>query len=268
MLYNINYLYLLQLIQKKSDTKAKVLDYGCGKGEVVQLCLGNNFETYGVEAFYEGGNVIKEVKQTGLYNKNIFAIKNEKIPFADKTFDIVVSNQVFEHIDNFHKPLEEIRRVLKDDGIFICIFPSKDVWREGHIGIPLVHWFKKGSKLRFYYVLILRHLGLGNFKGGKNSEQWTNDFLVWLDNYTFYKDVKVIKDVFENYFYVEELKNDWIKYRILHNKHTKKISTFLFLFPNLLSFFQRKLATRVFCLRKRRAVKKEVRLMVGGSQQL
>jgi SAM-dependent methyltransferase len=38
---------------------------------------------------------------------------NYRIPFADNTFDIIVSDQVFEHVQNWSEALTEIKRVLK-----------------------------------------------------------------------------------------------------------------------------------------------------------
>ena len=57
----------------------------------------------------------------------------------DGQFDLTMSNQVFEHVDDFAVLLAEINRVLKPGGVFINFFSSAQVWREGHIAIPFVH---------------------------------------------------------------------------------------------------------------------------------
>lgn len=44
---------------------------------------------------------------------------NKRLPFEDKTFDVITANQVLEHVWNIDSLLLEIRRILKDDGIFI-----------------------------------------------------------------------------------------------------------------------------------------------------
>ena len=59
----------------------------------------------------------------------------------------------------------EIHRVLKPGGTVLSIFPSRDVFREGHIGIPFSHWFPKGSRVRFYYTWALRAGGPGHVEG-------------------------------------------------------------------------------------------------------
>lgn len=61
-----------------------------------------------------------------------------KLPFADNTFDAVISDQVLEHIEgDVFQAIEESRRVLKPGGLAIhtsiCIQPihwgPKDMWR-------------------------------------------------------------------------------------------------------------------------------------------
>ena len=46
------------------------------------------------------------------------------IPFKDRTFDVVTALEVIEHIDDPIKALQEMHRVLKDDGI--CIISTPD----------------------------------------------------------------------------------------------------------------------------------------------
>ncbi|MBR5341964.1 MAG: class I SAM-dependent methyltransferase [Erysipelotrichaceae bacterium] len=44
----------------------------------------------------------------------------ENIPFPDKEFDIVIANMMLYHVSDLSKGLEEVKRVLKDDGTFYC----------------------------------------------------------------------------------------------------------------------------------------------------
>jgi 2-polyprenyl-3-methyl-5-hydroxy-6-metoxy-1,4-benzoquinol methylase len=48
------------------------------------------------------------------------------LEFAEASFDVVCSFEVFEHIDDCHKYLSEIHRVLKTGGLFIVSTPNKD----------------------------------------------------------------------------------------------------------------------------------------------
>ena len=57
-----------------------------------------------------------------------------EMPFADKSFDRVVSFETIEHLPDHRKFLSEIRRVLKDDGILILSSPNKTPFRQRNQG--------------------------------------------------------------------------------------------------------------------------------------
>ena len=48
------------------------------------------------------------------------------IPFPDQTFDYLISSHVIEHVPNLFAAYVEASRVVKDDGVFFCIFPNRN----------------------------------------------------------------------------------------------------------------------------------------------
>ncbi|GAF91059.1 unnamed protein product, partial [marine sediment metagenome] len=48
-----------------------------------------------------------------------------KLPFKDKSFDLITSNMVVEHLDNPKSQFKEINRVLKDKGLILFHTPNK-----------------------------------------------------------------------------------------------------------------------------------------------
>jgi len=52
----------------------------------------------------------------------------EAIPFKDKSFDIVTSIEVIEHVSNPDVALNELARVLKDDGTLILTTPNNNLF--------------------------------------------------------------------------------------------------------------------------------------------
>src|SRR5271166_5045633 len=57
-------------------------------------------------------------------------------------FDMVISNQVFEYIPDPTRILPEIARVLKPGGQFLALFPFREIWYEGHLGLYFAHWLQ------------------------------------------------------------------------------------------------------------------------------
>ncbi|WP_296648256.1 class I SAM-dependent methyltransferase [Romboutsia sp. 13368] len=108
--------------RKELITKAngKVLEIGSGGGINFNYYNPKNIESLNVldlkfNKFILNHKLNKEI------NINYITANAEKLPFEDKYFDTVVVTLTFCAIDNPNKALEEIYRVLKDDGKLIFI---------------------------------------------------------------------------------------------------------------------------------------------------
>ena len=99
------------------NLKGRLLDVGCGTRPYEGVC--NVDEYIGLEVDDEGNR-----------NHNFADIfyDGKIIPFEDKFFDSILSNQVFEHVFNPNEFLREINRVTKIDGLFLITVPF--VWDE------------------------------------------------------------------------------------------------------------------------------------------
>jgi glycosyltransferase involved in cell wall biosynthesis/SAM-dependent methyltransferase len=204
---------------------ARVLDFGCGAGRLVQAGLAAGLDMAGADVYYGGSKTRAEAGQSGLLGAAIREIRDGRLDYAAASFDLVVNNQVLEHVADLDLALAEIHRVLKADGALLSIFPARDVFREGHIGIPFAHWFPRNSRLRFYYVWGLRRLGLGTWKQeAPTCRQWAVDKLAWIDAYTHYRGRREIFDAFGRLFVSELRESDYIRYRLLDRPGRKPLA--------------------------------------------
>ena len=64
-------------------------------------------------------------KKSGKYFNGIRHENIEKLSFSDESFDLIVSNDVFEHVPNPKFAFRECSRVLKNRGVLIATFPFK-----------------------------------------------------------------------------------------------------------------------------------------------
>lgn len=174
----------------------RILDYGCGAGQIVGLMLDRGLDAYGCDVFYEGGDYTKDIPER--LQHRIFRM-TDRAPFPDGHFDCVVSNQVLEHVPNLDRTASDIARVLRTGGVALTLFPDRGVWREGHCGIPFLHRFPRG-RLRLGYATTMRSLGLGYHTKGKSVIQWSRDFCEWLDNWTYYRPLREIHETFARHF--------------------------------------------------------------------
>jgi SAM-dependent methyltransferase len=194
---------------------AVMLDFGCGAGALVQAARAAGLDMVGADVFYDGAQDRIRAEQTGLLGSAIFECRDGRLPFPAASFDLVTDNQVLEHVPDLDATLGEIHRVLKPGGTLLSLFPSRDVLREGHIGIPLAHRFRKDSRVRFLYTWALRSLGLGTWKEqAPTRRQWAVDKLRWIDTYTFYRSRREIRRAFGVYFRNELCEPDYIRYRL------------------------------------------------------
>jgi len=152
---------------------ARVLDYGCGTGRLVAEARrrGLNFEgadTY--EGFYESWStsIVPGARDA------VRQIRETIIDAPDASYDVVVSNQVFEHVADPPPALDEIARVLKPGGVFLALFPTRDVWFEGHVGLYFVHWLQPWPRAQRRYCRAAHRLGFGYYTGARTEDVWVD----------------------------------------------------------------------------------------------
>ena len=103
----------------------KVLDAACGSGYGVRILAEKADYVIGVDISAEAvAFADKEYKQD---NTEYAVASVEKLPFDDESFDVVVSFETIEHVDETVQKafLSEIKRVLKEDGLLIMSTPNK-----------------------------------------------------------------------------------------------------------------------------------------------
>lgn len=210
-----NYEFCAQwIIENKTENNVCVLDYGCGAGEIVKDLRKRGLNAFGCDVFYEGGDCSKYI-EPALFGSDIRRIEGYcTIPFDSDSFDFVINNQVMEHVEDIDSVLAEIQRVLKPGGMVLSLFPDKGVWREGHCGIPFLHWFPKGNRHRVFYAAAFRILGLGYHKGNKSVMLWSQNFCEWLDKWTYYRTRQEIDSAYDKYFCdIMHIEDYWLQIR-------------------------------------------------------
>lgn len=123
--------YLLN-VAKVSDAKL-VLDYGAGAGLHVDLWRQAfpQADLYGCDISSTAGEkcVAKYPHLTGRYRR----IDNDRVDFPDEMFDVILSIEVMEHVEDLEAYLREIYRLLKPGGKFIWTTPCGNFGSIDHL---------------------------------------------------------------------------------------------------------------------------------------
>ena len=97
----------------KINKDTKILQIGCGPKDVINYFdIGKKYSIDPLAEFY------KERFDIDYESSHLQQGVGEKIPFKDNYFDIVILANVLDHTHLPEKVLEEVKRVLKNNGIF------------------------------------------------------------------------------------------------------------------------------------------------------
>ncbi|MFC1577266.1 class I SAM-dependent methyltransferase [Candidatus Omnitrophota bacterium] len=112
----------------KERRDIRILDAGCGTGYVLK-----SLDKYGLPFGVDiSETALGYCRQRGL--SRIAGASVSRLPFADGSFDLVVSMDVLYHrqVEDDRTAIEEIRRVLADGGFLIADLPAYEFLKRRH----------------------------------------------------------------------------------------------------------------------------------------
>jgi ubiquinone/menaquinone biosynthesis C-methylase UbiE len=113
------------IFQKKGYRR--ILDLACGTGRHTLYLAKRGFDLYATDMAATGIKMAREkAKVLGLHNIQFKVHDMSTIPYANNFFDAIVCTLAIHHgtATQIQKTLNEIHRVLKQDGTFITDMPS------------------------------------------------------------------------------------------------------------------------------------------------
>ena len=190
---HVHYRYLLAWARRGG----RALDFGCGDGLVVRTGRAEGLDLHGADV--KPGPGMAE-------------IRDGRLPFPDAHFDLVLSNQVFEHVERLEAAVDELHRVLKPDGRLLALFPTREVLREAHCGVPLLHRLPR-SWPRVAYAALFHPIGFSFDKGAKPAARWAAEAVEWMDRHVFYRRRADILRALGRRFHVTPYEEHYLAFR-------------------------------------------------------
>ena len=113
----------------KYKKPSKVLDIGTGTGELLHYFKENGWETIGIEPNNSARKFASEKNGLSVFTEE----KLEEL--EEKSFDLIMMWHVLEHVVKLNERIEQIKRLLKSDGVIIIGVPN--------INSPDFHYYQK-----------------------------------------------------------------------------------------------------------------------------
>ena len=182
---------------------AKVLDWGCGRGSDVLHLRNSGVEAYGAEIDPETIERGKPLfAQLGVDHSTMIRpiSPQNTTSFPAGFFDIIISYQVLEHVEDLPSALKEMQRLLRPGGLSVHLFPAHLRPFEGHLMMPLVHWLPKNRlRLLAIYSCVLMGMeprGGWIFEGGNSAWNRARRYYDFSVRETFYRPPRKLKREF------------------------------------------------------------------------
>ena len=114
----------LRMIQQAAPglERARVLDNGCGIGTYIAKLRPLCGEVWGLE--YEAERLREAATRLGSADRLVVGA-GEHLPFPDRSFDLVLSNEVIEHVQDDRRAAGEMVRVLRAGGRAVIFCPNR-----------------------------------------------------------------------------------------------------------------------------------------------
>lgn len=144
----------LKLIEAVTPLEDKViLDVGCGIGTFVRRFRDFSSKVVGVDV--ESERIERGAKEI----PNLLVAAAEELPFADGQFDLILLNEVIEHVRDDRAAIVDAVRVLRPGGYLVIFAPNRLYPLETH-GVylgkkfvyrltPFVNWLPRRIRDRF-----------------------------------------------------------------------------------------------------------------------
>ncbi len=137
---------------------ARLLDWGCGRGEAALLLLERGYDAVGIDI--DAGRVAKArqlLTGAGLDPGRILVFGD---PIPEPPFQFVFSQDVLEHVEDLAGTLRELALASAPGGRGLHTFPAR--WRllDPHEQMPLIHWLPPRAPRRWLIRLwLVLHVG-------------------------------------------------------------------------------------------------------------
>lgn len=129
--------------------KLRILDLGSGEGGTSAVLSENNdVVSFDISKIRLQRFAKSECKSAVICGDALL------MPFKDKSFDIIILQDVIEHLYNLERVINNLNKILSDGGIIYLSTPNKysfiNLIADPHWGVPFISLFKRHQTKKYY----------------------------------------------------------------------------------------------------------------------
>jgi SAM-dependent methyltransferase len=132
----------LERFYKIEAGKTKILEIGCGTGWVPIFFRREGFDCEGLEISWQLRDYAdKQAREIGLDSSGIRVGNIETDEIGENRYDVIMANQVFEHVEHWRPALKKVYNALRPGGAFQFSSTNKFCLVSGEHWFPFYGWF-------------------------------------------------------------------------------------------------------------------------------
>jgi SAM-dependent methyltransferase len=129
--------------QRGTLAGARVLDIGSGMGGFLVAATLNGMQAAGVEPSAEYCRITRLRGMRYGFAARVIRGVGEALPCPDASFDVVLAQDILEHVHDPDQTMREIGRVLAPDGVALVTVINRRAWRDPHYHLFAVNWLPR-----------------------------------------------------------------------------------------------------------------------------
>jgi SAM-dependent methyltransferase len=133
---------LLRELDSPLAPGSKVFDLGSGSGKLVKAFRDNGYDCLGADLYGDQG-----IDKNHEHLSNIESLVPYILPFDNDEFDYALSQNVFEHVQDYDTTFSELARILKPGAFSLHMFPTRYYPIEEHVFVPGASIFRSYAYL-------------------------------------------------------------------------------------------------------------------------